>query len=151
MSSAAPAFKAALVSVCRTLFPEPAYVSYGHPGTVRRDDMVAVMNVTSEQEIATMSAQRRREETLTVEVVFSYWAGGSDQQAVTERAYAALAELEDYLQDSGTIASLQITVGGTVRDCMVTGHVLEEADDPDLLATGRLADITATVQARVRI
>lgn len=151
MSSAAPAFKAALYNACRTLFPEPAYVSYGHPGTVRRDDMVAVMNVTSEQEVATMSAQRRREETLTAEVVFSYWAGGSDQQAVTERAYAALATLEDYLQDGGTIASIQITLGGTVRDCKVTGHVLEEADDPDLLAQGRLADITATVQARVRI
>lgn len=151
MSTAAVAFKSALYTACQTLYPAPALVTYGHPGAASADDMIAVMNVTSEQEVGPMSPQRRREETLSVEVVFSCWSGGADQQTVTERAYALLADLEDYLTDTGVTASTQITLGGAVRDCRVMGHELAETSDPDDMAMGRLAEITATVTARVRI
>ena len=151
MSSAAPAFKAALFTACQGLFPSPALVTYGHSGTQSADDMIALMDMTSEQEVGPLSPQRRREETLTIEVVFSCWGGGVDQQTITTRAYALLALLEDYLQNSGVSASTQINLGGVVRDCRVTSHVLVETDDPDDLALGRLAEITATVTARVRI
>jgi len=150
MSSAAPTFKLALYNACVTLFPS-ALVTYGHPGAASADDMVAVMNVTSDQEVGPLSPQRRREETLTVEVIVSCWGGGTDQQTVTERAYALLADLEDYLQDTGVTASTQITLGGAVRDARVMGHELAETADPDDMALGRLAEITATVTARVRI
>lgn len=151
MSTAAPAFKAALYTACQTLYPAPALVTYGHPGAASADDMVALMNVTSDVEAGPLSPQRRREETLTIEVVFSCWGGGVDQQTVTERAYSLLGDLEDYLTDTGVSASTQITLGGTVRDARVTGHTLAETEDPDDLALGRLAEITATVTARVRI
>jgi hypothetical protein len=107
--------------------------------------------VTSDQEIATMSTNRTREETLTVEVIFSCWGGGSDQRTVTERAYTLLALLENYLQNPGVGPSTQITLGGVVRNARVMGHELAETEDPDDMALGRLAEITATVTARVRI
>lgn len=151
MSSAAPAFKAALFTACQTLYPVPALVTYGHPGNASANDMIALMNVTSEQEVGPLSPQRRREETLTCDVVISCWRGGADQQTVTEAAYALLASLEDYLQDTGVTASTQITLGGAVRDARVTSHELAETEDPDDMALGRLAEITATVTARVRI
>jgi hypothetical protein len=150
MSTAAPAFKLALYNACVGLFPS-ALVTYGHPGVQSADDMVGVMNVTSDQEVGPLSPQRRREETLTCEVIVSSWRGGADQRTVTEAAYTLLALLENYLQDTGVSASTQITLGGTVRDARVTSHELAETEDPDDMALGRLAEITATVTARVRI
>jgi hypothetical protein len=150
MSTAAPAFKLALYNACVGLYPS-ALVTYGHPGAQSVDDMVGVMNVTSDQEVGPLSPQRRREETLTVEVIFSCWRGGADQRTVTEAAYALLASLENYLQDTGVSASTQITLGGTVRDARVMGHELAETEDPADMALGRLAEITATVTARARI
>jgi hypothetical protein len=150
MSTAAPAFKLALFNACVGLYPS-ALVTYGHPGAQSADDMVGVMNVTSDQEVGPLSPQRRREETLTIEVIFSCWRGGADQRTVTEAAYTLLALLENYLQDTGVSASTQITLGGTVRDARVMGHELAETEDPADMALGRLAEITATVTARVRI
>lgn len=151
MSSAAPAFKNALYDALVVLFPAPKLVTYGHPGGQSADDMIGVMDMSSEQELATMGTNRRREETITVEVVISCWRGGTDQQTVTEAAYTILGSIEDYLQHSGTASSTQITLGGVVREARVTSHELTETADPDDLALGRLAEITATITAHVRI
>jgi len=149
--SVAPAFKAALYAACQTLYPAPAIVAYGNPGAQSADDMVGVMNVSSVQDVATMSNLRRREETLTVEVIFSCWRGGLDQKTVTERAYTMLGQLETYLQDSGVSSSAQITLGGVVREARVVAHELAETENPDDMAVGRIAEITAVVVAHARI
>jgi hypothetical protein len=149
--SRAPLFKAALVTALKTILPADTLVSYGHPGALSANDIVAVMNVSSAQDVATMSTNRSREETLTADVLISSWRGGPDQQAVTEQAYTLLGLLETYLQDSGTVASLQITLGGIVREARVTSHELAETSDPDDLALGRIAEISAVVIAHVRI
>lgn len=149
--SKAPVFKAALVTALNSLMPSGTLVSYGHPGALSANDIVAVMNVTSNQDVATMSTNRSREETLTADVLISSWRGGTNQQTVTEHAYALLGLLETYLQDSGVVASLQITLGGIVREARVTSHQLAETADPDDLALGRIAEISAIVTAHVRV
>ena len=147
MASKAPAVKAALYALCQTLYPAPIQVAYGHPGTDLESDIVSVGAVRATQEIATMSPQRNREETLTVDVIFSCFTGGGteSQQTVTERAYALCALLENYLQTT------DYTLSGTARLARVTGADLYESDDAELLALGRLSELTATVHVEVRI
>ena len=139
--------KAALYALCQTLYPAPIQVAYGHPGTDLESDIVSVGAVRATQEIATMSPQRNREETLTVDVIFSCFTGGGteSQQTVTERAYALCALLENYLQTT------DYTLSGTARLARVTGADLYESDDAELLALGRLSELTATVHVEVRI
>jgi len=110
-------------------------------------DIVCVAGVSSQQDVATMSPQRNREETILVDVVFSCFAGGGPevQQTVTERAYALCALLENYLQTT------DYTLSGTARLARVTAATLVESEDPDLLALGRLSEITATVTVVTRI
>ena len=147
MASKAPAVKAALFTLCQTLFPAPIQVAYGHPGTDLESDIVSVGAVRATQDIATMSPQRNREETLTVDVIFSCFTGGGteSQQTVTERAYALCALLENYLQTT------DYTLAGTARLARVTSATLIESEDVELLALGRLAEVTATVTVVVRI
>ena len=147
MSSKAPLVKAALFTVCQTLYPVPIQVAYGHPGTDLESDIVSVGSVRATQEIATMSTMRNREEVIFVDVIFSCFAGGGTevQQGVTERAYTLCALLEDHLQTT------DYTLSGTARLARVTGADLIESDDPDLLALGRLSELTATVEVQVRI
>jgi hypothetical protein len=147
VASKAPAVKAALFALCQTLYPAPIQVSYGHPGTDLESDIVSVAAVRATQEVATMSPQRNREETISVDVVFSCFAGGGPevQQTVTERAYALCALLENYLQTT------DYTLSGTARLARVTGADLYESDDAELLALGRLSELTATVHVEVRI
>jgi len=147
VASKAPAVKAALFALCQTLYPAPIQVAYGHPGTDLESDIVSVGSVRATQKIATMSPQRNREETISVDVVFSSFAGGGPevQQTVTERAYALCALLENYLQTT------DYTLSGTARLARVTGADLYESDDAELLALGRLSELTATVHVEVRI
>ncbi len=147
MASKAPAVKAALFAVCQSLYAAPIQVAYGHPGTDLESDIVSVGSVRATQEIATMSTQRNREETVSVDVIYSCFSGGGPevQQTVTERAYALCALLENYLQTT------DYTLSGTARLARVTGADLFESEDADLLALGRLSELTATVQVQVRI
>jgi hypothetical protein len=151
MASQAKAFKAAVFSACQGLYTDPILVSYGWPKS-NPPELVVVGDVVSVQELGPQSPQRRREELLTIDISVCVFQGGVvDQQPVTERAYDLVALLENYLQDSGTVASLQATLGNTVRTCQVSGHELVESDDEEVLAKGRAATITATLTASVRI
>lgn len=149
--SAAPTFKAAVFAACQSIYADPILVTYGHPGALSADDMVAVMNATSSQDVGPLGPPRARDETLTCDVIVSCFRGGTDQQTVTERAYTLLGLLETYLQDAGVTASTQITLGGSVLWARVTDHALAETESPEDLALGRIAEITATVTARARI
>lgn len=147
MGSTAPQIKLALLAELDALYSAPVQVVYGPPGPEQEDDIVCVGNARSSQELATMSPQRRREETVDVDVIVSCYRGGGteSQQPVTERAYALLADLEDHLQGAG------YDLGGAVRLARVTSHELVEAAEPDVLAKGRVSEITATVTCHVRI
>ena len=147
MGSSAPRVKLALLAELEALYAAPVQVVYGPPGPDQEDDIVCVGNARSNQDLATMSPQRRREETLDVDVIVSCYRGGGteSQQSVTERAYALLADLEDHLQGAG------YDLGGVVRLARVTSHELVEAADPDVLAKGRVSEITAVVTCHVRI
>lgn len=146
--SAAPAFKDAFVTAARTIWSETdVQVSFGHPGQVQADDLVAFMGCVSEQEPATYGTRRQREETLLLDVVVSvYRGGGSDvEQVASDRAYELLGQLEQYVRVTDT------ELGGVVRHCFMVGHTSDGSTDPQVLAQGRLIEINAQFAAKARI
>ena len=146
--TAASALKDAFVSAARTLWAgTDVQVAFGHPGQTQTDDIVAFGRVTSSQEVATMGTNRSREETLTLDVVISIFRGGGpEMEAIASaRGYALLGELEEFARKTDT------TIGGTVRHCFLTSHESDGATDPEILAAGRLIEISAQFTAQARI
>lgn len=151
-SSAAKDFKNAIVAACQSLFDEPVVVSFGMPGSWQPEDIVMVGRVTSTQEFATMSTNRSREETLTVDVSVMCARGGGPEveQTCSDQAYSLLGQLEEYCRDTNpTLAGL--VEGFSVRYCVLTSHESNGATDPDLLSEGRLIEVDATFTAKYRI
>lgn len=156
--SAVPAFKAALVAACHTLYDSVVTASgdynvatfYGWP-TSYSDEMVIVGGASSDLGDPLMGSQRRRLETITIQVQYLCTLGGVDQQTITERAYYLLGLLGAYLTDAGNLASTQVTVGGTVIDCVVSSVELTETEDEDDAAVARTADLLVELTARVHI
>ncbi len=149
MSSQAPALKAAFVSAIGALSGitgTDVLVCYGEPGKYQPDDIIAVTDVSSSHELQVIAPTRPREETLTVTVVVSCYRGGDDptgalQQIVTERAYALLGLVEDYVKVTDP------SIGGTVRS--LTGPITHDLVEgfsvaADGMNVGRIAEITAT-------
>jgi hypothetical protein len=152
---AAKAAKSALVAVCTTLWPAPALVTYGPAGTYAADDTVEIRDVTFNEGPGRMATLRRRWHAfaLTGRIV-TYRGGGVEvQHLATETALDMLAELADYLQDSGVSGSPQNTLGGVVHWTRVTTFSLHEPDDDELaeagLAEGRFAFVDFTVSGEV--
>jgi hypothetical protein len=147
MSDAAPRFKAALFTVCQSLYAAPIQVSYGHPGLDQADDIVSLGRTSSTQEPATFGPTRSREETVTCEVTFSSYRGGGREmeQFVEEQAFALLGQLENYVR------STDITLGGVCRWCILSSTECEGETSPDVLASGRLVEVVATFTAHVRL
>ncbi|NQX36253.1 hypothetical protein [Herbiconiux sp. VKM Ac-2851] len=148
--TAAPEFKAAMVAAAHTIWDaaEPdVQISYGHPGKTQHPDIVGFSRVTSEQDPATLSTNRSREETLQLVVTFSiYRFGGPEMEEVaTVRAYKLLGDLENYVRKTDT------TLGGVVRHCFLQTHESDGESDPNVLAQGRLIEVQATFQAQNRI
>ena len=139
-TSQIPAVKTALVVLLGTLLPDPVWTGYGHPGTVRMDDMAAVMDARSSQAPATLGSGRNREETISVDVVFSTYRGGNDQATTTARVFAMLAALETSLRTDPTI-------GGIVRTAQIADIALAEVSSPE----GRVAELAVTIAAVVRL
>lgn len=151
--SAQSAAKAALFAACQTLYPQPILVTYGPAGTYLADDTIELLGTRGDEAVATASPLRRREEIIELDGCITVYRGGGVevQQLVTERAYALLDTLAAYLQDSGTVASTQITLGGAVREARVVRSEMSEADDPDDIAEGRTTTVDFTVKATARI
>jgi hypothetical protein len=147
MGSVAPAAKAALSSLCRTLFPS-AQVTYGHPGAAQQPDIVAIGNVRSRQVVAALNAATRpREETFDIDVLVSVWRGGGieAQQDATETAYGMVGAIEHALQVTNP------TLSGTCRVARVSGHEMEEAWDLAVIEHGRVCEIKVVVSCAARI
>lgn len=146
-SQAGP-FKEAFTAIITTAIADPTVlVSFGHPGMSDADDIIGVGKVVSDQKQATVSPNRSREETIELTVCISIYRGGGieQEQIASDRAYALLGLIEKYVRLTDT------TVGGTVRDCFLTSHESDGSTDKDLLAQGRLIEVTAVFTARVRI
>lgn len=148
-TSKAPSFKDAFYQVAKNMFALTAVqVTFGHPGIMQADDMIAFMDMTSEQHFATMSASRRsREETLTLKVMVSSFRNGNadNDQAPSDAAYGLMSQLEEYVRITDT------TLGGAVRECFLTSHTSTGYTDPQSLAQGRTVDIEATFTAKARV
>lgn len=148
LSTLAPGFKDAMVDVAHTLWDgTDVQIAYGHPGQTQLNDIVAFGRVTSQQEAAAYGPLRPREETLTLDVIFSiYRPGGPEmEKTCTDRGYELLGQLENYVRATDT------TVNGTVRECFLTSHESDGSTDPQTLSQGRLIEITATFTAHARI
>lgn len=148
MASAVPTASAALVAmVGDALATQPeVLVCYGHPGPVDSHDIVALMAAESATEPTVMQVgPRPLDETLDLTVVVSCWRGGGleVQPAVTDRAYA-LADVID------TAVRADPTLRGSVWSARVAAIVQAPVDDPDVLAKGRLTELSVTVHAQAR-
>jgi len=147
MSDAAPRFKAALYTVCHSLYAAPIQVAYGHPGLDQQDDIVSLGRTTSTQAPSTFGTTRSREETVTCEITFSCYRGGGSEmeQVVTERCFSLLGQLEDYIRTT------DITLGGVCRWCILSDTQCDGVSDPDILQQGRLIEVVATITGWVRL
>ena len=148
MASNAPAVKAALKALLTSAFAaDPAVgVSYGHPGPDPRDDLIAVMGVTGEQEPGPMRPNPLREERLRATVIVSCFVGGGPeaQQPATDRAYALLAAIETALRGD-------LTLGGLVRRADLVEHELVEDESEPPATPGRIAEISAVIATEARV
>ncbi len=150
-STNAREFRKAIFDTCVTLFAADTdpytLVVRGLPAFATAQDNVCVGAVTSNQEIATLSAtQRSREETLTCQVDFYSFRPGVDTEEVVEaRAYEMLDALAQYVRQTDT------TLGGVVRHCFLTDVASDAATDPDVLAKGRMHVLSATFTAQYRV
>lgn len=147
--SAAKAAKAALVSVCQTLWPEPVHVTYGPVGTNEPDDTVEVLDLSFVEGPPRLAPLRRRWHAFEITGRIGCARGGGEeaQQLATEAALDMLAELADYLQDSGTSPSTQTSLGSVVQWARLTAFDLTEEDED--IANGRQAYVTFTVSGEV--
>lgn len=146
------AYKKAFYQAVKDLFAadpdtEQVYVVYGQPSTYQPDDIVSFGRLTSGQETATLSTNRSREETLTLEVTVSCFMGGTEdgEIATADRAYELLRRIEHYVRMTDT------TLGGLVRTCTLTAHNSEGATPEELMEAGRVTEVVATFTAHARI
>ncbi|PRB69516.1 hypothetical protein [Arthrobacter sp. MYb213] len=150
--TAGMAFKRALYEKIRDLYADdPAtqdvLVCPGTPGSFTPDEIVAVTSLEIQQDFATMGPNRSREETLTVDVVFSCLFGGDDTQELPsqERAFELLSIIERHVRMEDT------TLNGTVRHCLLTSVQTDGQTPAEYLHAGRGVDMTATFTARNRV
>ncbi len=119
----------------------------GVPGPQQADDIVALLDLDSTQDVATMSPNRAREQELSQTVRVSVWRkGGVEQQAIAEdRAYDLLNAVEEYVR------AVDTTLGQTVRHCFCTSHTFTTDTVQIDTSEGRLVEIDAVFTARARI
>lgn len=149
-AAAAKALKANALAAFTALFPPPVLVTYGPEGTYQADDIVEILGITMNEGEGPMSPMRRRDHNFTLDGLINCYRGGGTevQQMVTERALDMLAQLEDYLQDSGTVPSTQLTLGGAVLWARLASWDMAEEDED--IALGRTAVIVFVISGRIR-
>lgn len=156
-ASATQRYKMALYLAAQTVFAadDATVVSFGIPGPVQADDLVAFLGSRSRQDPATLGTNRAREEILTQDVVISSYRGGGWEAEITasDRAYDLLRRLEVYVRvDNTELRGLVDPLDdGVVRWCFLAEHESEGMTDPEDIELGRSITITATFEARVRI
>lgn len=143
----AVAFKTAMRDRARILLPE-VQVSWGHPGNQYASELLAVMDIVAEQEPATLSPRRGRDEVLALGVVAVVTLQGSDdaaQEAAENRAVEMIAAIEEYVRITDT------TVDGSVQWCALTRLDIEGFTPDEERALGWRSQVIATFTAKARI
>lgn len=142
-ASSAPTIKDALVALIAQT--TGVTTTYGHPGWgFLPDDVISVGEITATTEVGPIAPTRMRDETTEHTVIISCYRGGADQRRATTAAYALLGAIHTAIQADPRL-------GGVCRDATITGHTLAESSDPDMMAEGRVAEITLTIRAVARI
>lgn len=152
MATVAIEFKEAFYKAVKQLMAENqdtehVYVVFGQPATVDPDEIVSFGAVGVGQAPATMGTNRSREETLTLDVQISVVRGGEEEAEIeaSRRCYELLRMIERYARMDDT------TVGGTVRECVLTSHDSPGATPEEVMHKGRMIDVLATFTAKARI
>jgi hypothetical protein len=148
----ADAFKLAFYEAIVALFAndpdkDTVLVTFGAPGTYAPNDIVSFLDITADQEVATLGSNRGRDEQIDLTVsISSVVHGGQEAELLAhERAYGLLRALEYYVRRTDT------SVGGTVRHCFLVRHGSSGQTDPALIAQGRVTEIVATFRAVARV
>lgn len=144
-----------LYAVCQSLFTDPSVlVSYGDPGEYQPGVLIAVMQSRGGISSPVMTPRRPREKQLETDVMISvYVAGGPEAQVLADTsAWSYADQLEAYFQ-----IDPNQTLSGACRWCFVTNiqhdpSIAWEPVDggPEVVAAGRVAEITCTTTAFVR-
>jgi hypothetical protein len=142
------AYKDALYAACQTLYSNQALVAYGSPGPVADDDIVSIGRVTSRQDFAALGLSRPRDAKGEVEVVISsYRGGGPDMEQVCfDRVFSLLATLETYIRTTNNTLGVAGVLWSQITDVTAEGSY-----DPDVLAQGRVVELTATISVQSRL
>lgn len=155
-ASAVAGAKANLVAALQARWAaQPVLVTYGAP-VDEPDELVQIGDTGfAATGKAPLSPLRRRDYMFTIEgiVSVSYGGGLEVQQEVTERALWFVGDLSDYLQDSGTSPSTQLSLGGAVLWARVTNAVIHESDgltDEDDITDGRTTAVAFTITGLIR-
>lgn len=159
MSQSIKGVRAGLFAVCQSIYDgqtdtsgAPVLVSYGPPGSYQPQEIVAV-GVDCRQPVTrpTLGAGRSREKEAEIDVVISVFVPGTEaeQQTASERCDDLADLLDSYFRTIG-----QETLGDSCREAWlsnISGPVPDLAVDPHSGAvTGRLAESTVTITARIR-
>jgi hypothetical protein len=143
------AFKAGLESAATTAITAalPAVrvtYDYGEPDTWS-DDTVLFMRTRSEIVPGAMGSQRNRTETVSCEVHFI--TRRTTQREADLAAFTMLGAVEHHIRMT------DLTLGGIAPDlgCWLVDHEADGATADDDFMTGRVCEVIATFQARVRI
>lgn len=146
-ASAIYQFKEALFNLADSLFADPVLVCWGHPGINLPDDIVGIRDATNEEVWAALGAQRKNEQ-LEQQVVVSCWSGGTDQKAVTQRAFGYLNTLDGGIRKP----TGDPTLGGLVSVASITRVQLTESNPLITdMAAGRVAELVVTISATKRL
>lgn len=147
----------ALYNVCVGLYAAQPHtvVSYGDPGNYQADLVVAMMAIRLPITAPTMGTGRSREKTAEIDILFSQFLnGGPEVQATAVQAvFAAADRLEAYFRTKPNEE-----LSGNCRAAWVTDMQLaapqiayQPDDNGGHTPIGRIADLTVTVTAAVRI
>ena len=142
------AYKDALYAACQTLYSGQALVAYGSPGPVGDDDIVVIGKVSSRQQFAALGLSRPRDEMGEVEVTISaYRGGGPDMEQVCfDRVFSLLATLETYIRTTNNTLGVAGVLTSQITDISADGSY-----DPDVLAQGRVVELTAIISVHSRL
>ena len=150
IASAGFEVKRRLFEIAQTLFADESKlaVSFGFPGgNGDREDSMEFMDIRTQQEPATQSTNRSRDEEIFVTVNISAYRAGEagDDLIPTQAAFGYLRTLEQHIRKNDP------TLGGFANWCFLDNLDSLSATEPDLVSQGRLVFITAQFKARVRI
>ena len=157
MTQSVTGTRAALFAVCQTLYTgQNTLVSWGPPGEFQPDLIVAVMGARVPITRPTMGTGRSREQSCEITVVFSQYVHGGPEasQPAETAAWAAADQLEAYFRTKPNEE-----LGGACRDAWVSAKDIADpeiaweptGDGTSSAAVGRVATVTVTVTAAVRI